>query len=180
MTWTERFRDAAFASNIPAGWGGGVAGYVNGGDPFHAWSSPDWHSWAGNRRLPIFVRSNPGSVTGATSDGFAALEDLWALRVPAGKYIALDLETAEDPAYVQQWTGILEHFGYLVIVYGSASSVFKNPAPRYWVAQYQGTGPYMYHEPGQHVIMTQYQNGQQYDSSTCAAWQYFDSHRWWT
>lgn len=184
MAWIERFRDSAYSANIPADWGGGVAGYLSGGDPYHVWNAADWARFPRNRKLPIFVRSNPGNASGAMADAQAAMAALYYHGVPSGKYVALDVETAKDPGYVDNWCSIMQHFRCLPIAYGSASTLFANPAPRYWVADYRGTGPFMHAEPGHHVIMTQYASpatgsGGQWDSSTCAPWQYFDSGRWW-
>lgn len=182
--WHERFRDAANPADIPLGWAGGVAGYINGGDPFHPWDAGNWLEFRGLRKLPIFVRSDPVGRSEAETDAFQALRGLYDLGVPRGRYVALDSETAQDPAYVTRWLTVIGHFGYLGIDYGSASTVFKNDSPRYWVADYRGTGPFMYDQPGVHIIMTQYASpstgsGGQWDSSTCEPWQYFESGRWW-
>lgn len=182
--WHEHFRDSAFAVNIPQEWQGGVAGYVSGGDQFHSWSIQEWRRFPRNRKLPIFVRSNPGNKSGALADARNTLNDLTILGVPRHKYVALDVETAKDSEYVEEWCTILEQYRYLPIAYGSASRLFANPAPRYWAASYVDTGPYMVAEAGKHVIMTQYADpehgsGGQWDSSTCAPWQYNDSGRWW-
>lgn len=180
MTWHEHFRDAAFATNIPTSWTNGVAGYVNGGDAFHPWAKADWQRFPKNRKLPIFVQSFPNGPTEGEANALTFLKDLFDLGVPRGKYIAVDVETAKDPAYVTECTNVLEWAGFYPILYGSASTVFDNIAPRYWVADYAGIGPFMYNGPaGSYVMMTQYQEGKLYDSSTVRWIKYLPTGRWW-
>ena len=64
----------------------------------------------------------------AVADAFAALERLYALRVPRGVTVALDLETAVDGGYVRTFHWVMRWAGFYVWVYGSASTVFGNPA----------------------------------------------------
>lgn len=186
MAWRERFRDSAYASNIPLNWTGGVAGYINGGDPFHVWSKGDWARFPKQRKLPILVQSYPSGAAEGESNAFQALHDLYNLGVPKGVYIAIDYETAENAAYARAFDGVISWGGYIPLAYGSSSTVFNNPAKFYWVANYVSTGPFMYSpDPaGGRVIMTQYADpshgsGGQWDSSTCRWWQYFKSSRWW-
>jgi hypothetical protein len=119
--------DAEFSADIPAEPSdSAIAGYMPGGDPAHPWATkPDWSKFKGRRKLPIFVRSNPGQ-SNAEDDAFKALRDLWELGA-SHCLVALDIETANDAAYVTEWGAILRHFGYRVLVYGSAGNVFKLP-----------------------------------------------------
>ncbi len=162
MTDHEAMRDAAFASNIPADWTGAVAGYYGGPDAYHVWSRADWLRFTGNQKLPIWVGGRDG-----TGEAFAALHALWLLGVPSGVWTCLDMETRTDRTYVAAFGGVLRWAGFRVWVYGSASSVFGNPAlDGYWVADYAGTGPFMYSKPGVEIRATQYASGAQFDSST--------------
>jgi hypothetical protein len=146
-----------------------VAGYI-GGDTPHVWTEAEWRRFAKLRKLPIWVRSNPAQVH-AEADSFAALERLYELKVPRGVTIALDLETSVDAGYVRTFHRVMRWAGFFVWVYGSASTVFRNPqCDGYWVADYAGKGPFMY----QHKMVkaTQYENGTHYDSSLVKHWQY--------
>ena len=156
-------------SSAPPGYRA-VAGYL-GGDTPHIWTDAEWKRFGSLRKLPIWVRSDPGAVN-AEADAFAALEGLYGLRVSRGTTIALDLETAVDSGYVNTFHGVMRWAGFYVWVYGSASTVFGNPeADGYWVADYAGRGPFMY--PHKMVKATQYVNGTNYDSSLVKFWQYY-------
>jgi hypothetical protein len=176
MNWTEHIRDAAFAGNIDtADWHRAVAGYYGGPGAFHVWSKADWDRFPRHRKLPIWVAAQ-GDKNG-TEDGKAAVEALRALKVPPRAYTALDLETMVDKTYVEHFGDVLADAGYKTWVYGSASSVFQNPVlDGFWVASYMGIGPFMVsHE---HVRATQYQPGEQFDSSTVHRWTY-ELGTWW-
>ena len=181
MTWHERMRDSAVASNIPSSWRGIVAGYLAGGDPYHAWTRTDWQRFTGQPKLPIFVRSNP-IMAEATVDAIEALHSLYQVGAPRGCLTALDLETAVSPAYVTSYGAVLHWAGFLVWTYGSASTVFRNPPlDGRWVADYRGTGPYMLPDPS--VRSVQYADpahgsGGQWDSSTVRWWQQVHAP-WW-
>jgi hypothetical protein len=156
-------RDAEFASNIDLSWADSdfnhiIGGYVRRppGDPAHGWTPAEWGMFPKNKKLPIVVQSNPGNVAGAQTDAFEALQDLYALGVPTGVQVALDLETAVDPTYVQEFGKILKWAGFHVHPYGSTSSIFKNPPLQgYWVASPAANGqPFEYNHPD--VVATQY------------------------
>jgi hypothetical protein len=83
----------------------------------------------------------------------------------------MDLETAADAGYVHKFHSVMRWAGFYAWVYGSVSTVFKNPAADgYWVADWAGIGPFMYRH--QMVKATQYTNGTQYGSSLVKRWQY--------
>ena len=179
----ELMRDAAYATNIPRPWHDAVAGYLNSrpeGDPAHPWSAEDWRIFHGNRKLPIFVQSHPVTHM-AEADAFAALKALYDIGAPAGIRTAIDLETAVDAEYVHRYGRVMHWAGYRVWVYGSASSVFGNPAlDGYWVADYTGTGPFLYDHAN--VRATQYTNNppaNRYDSSAVREWVYAEVAHWW-
>ena len=146
-----------------------VAGYI-GGDTPHVWTDAEWQRFGNLHKLPIWVRSNPASVN-AEADAFGALERLYQLSVPRGITVALDLEAAVDPSYVNKFQSVMNWAGLYAWVYGSAATVFNNPpADGYWVADWAGRGPFMYQH---HMVKaTQYATGAQYDSSLVLHWQY--------
>lgn len=118
--------DAAFAKNIPSTPGdAAVAFYQNGGDPFHPWPTVDIEKFPHRRKLPVFVRSDPQTAV-AEDDAFRALRDLYGLNA-FRCFIALDIETAKDAAYVAKWGRITEHYGYRPLVYGSEGNIFALP-----------------------------------------------------
>jgi hypothetical protein len=100
------------------------AGYI-GGDAAHVWTSADWAVWGTRYRVPIWVRSNPSTVD-PTTDANACVAALTALGAPAP---------------------------YLVLPYGSTSTLFQNPqCDGYWPAV---PGPaQLYSAPG--IVATQY------------------------
>jgi hypothetical protein len=120
--------DAAFAAKIPTDPKDAVvAFYLNGGDPLHPWPTTDVAKFAGRRKLPIFVRSDPANASEAEADFFLALRQLYDFQ--AFKcLIALDIETAVDIPYVTEWGDVASHFEYRTLVYGSTGNLFKLPA----------------------------------------------------
>jgi hypothetical protein len=169
----EAMRDAAFAPNIPADWPGAVGGYYGGARAYNMWSVADWRRFPRNRKLPIWVKGSSG-----TNDGHQALASLRYLGVTPGAWTALDMETAVSSRYVVEFGAIVRR-EYRVWVYGSASTVFGNPAlDGFWVADYAGRGPFMYDRPGAEVRATQYATGPLWDSSTVKTYTY-DQGIWW-
>lgn len=187
MALHELMRDAAYAKNIPRPWHGAAAGYLNtgkAGDAFHPWTAADWAGWKDNRKLPIFVQSHPSNDEAhGRDDAWAALGALYRLGVPAGKHLrtALDLETAQAPAYVRGYGQVMHWAQFWVWVYGSAATVFGNPPlDGYWVANYVRTGPFMFDHPD--VRATQYTDNppaDAYDSSTVKEYVHNDRAHWW-
>lgn len=172
----ELMRDASNPGGIPVNWTGAVAGYI-GGDTPHVWTNAEWQKFRGQRKLPIFVRSDPG-LADPEADAFDALRRLYQLGVPLGSRTALDLEMAQNPSYVNRYAAVMHFYQFHVWPYGSAGFVFANPpADGYWVADYTGSGPFMYPHPD--VRATQYANGQNFDSSTVKDWVYADLTHWW-
>lgn len=97
-----------------------------GGDTPHVWTAAEIAEQPEQYRLPVYVRSDPSND--AASDAAAMLAWLRANEVPTGVATVLDLETAVDPAYVNAYAAALHEGGYLVLPYGSKSTLFKNPA----------------------------------------------------
>lgn len=163
MGYSEAMRDSEFAKNIPADWGGIVAGYFGGPNAAHVWAKEtEWGRFPKNKKLPIWV----GGTDGYGEAG-QAIESLYWLGVPNGVYVALDMETRVDRLYVENFVGCMQYAGFKVFVYGSASTVFGNPAGNgYWVADYAGVGPFMHTG----ARLTQYASGSLWDSSTVKPW----------
>lgn len=174
VAYSERLRDAAYARNIDPAWTGGVAGYYGGPRALNMWTVADWQRFGASRKLPVWVAGLNGAQEGAT-----AVQSLRFLGVPRGVWTAVDMETRTDRTYVTGFGGVLASAGYKVWVYGSASTVFGNPAlDGYWVADYAGTGPFMYDMPGVEIRATQYASGPLYDSSAVKEYTYGHAP-WW-
>lgn len=173
--WTERLRDAAFPADIPPNWPNGIGGYLPAPRAYNAWTPQDWARFTLNRKLPIWVAGLNGE-----DEAQAAINALRTMGVPAGVYTAVDMEIRVDKTYVTAYGNKMHDAGYKVWVYGSASTVFGNPAlDGYWVADYAGIGPFMYvGKPGVEIRATQYQSGKLFDSSTVKDYTY-DDGKWW-
>jgi hypothetical protein len=172
-TYTEMLRDAAYARNIDPGWPA-VAGYYGGPRALNMWTVADWDRFKGHRKLPVWVAGLNGSQEAVT-----AVRSLEFLGVPRGVWTVVDMETRADRTYVTAFGAGVQAAGYKVWVYGSASTVFGNPAlDGYWVADYAGIGPFMYDKPGMEIRATQYASGTQFDSSTVKAYTY-NQAPWW-
>lgn len=159
--------DAAFADNLRGTNFDAVAGYLDAPNATHPWSKNDW-ALAPGPKLPIWV-ANFGQKNGR-NDAEKALAQLDALGVKEHKthYVALDMEMSKDKTYCTAFGTILQHHGFRVLVYGSASTVFINPQLNgYWVAEYIFT-PFMHSHPG--TRMTQWTDGDKYDQSTVKPW----------
>lgn len=169
MAWRERLRDASNPSTIPTSWKGAVAGYLPSPHTPHTWTAKEWHRFRTHRKLPIYVASVAvGATPHPRDEAFHVLRALWDHGVPHGAAVVLDMETAVHASFVNQFAEILHWGNYVTWVYGSASTVFKNPhAGGYWVAQYTGK-PFMHN--GSNVRATQYASGKNYDSSTVKPW----------
>jgi hypothetical protein len=128
-------------------------------------------------KLPIWVRSNPASAAEGAAEGQAAVAAMQALGVPPairrvkrtwywpfrrvevvtpGNAVALDLETAVNPAYVEAFNAAVKAAGYVTWVYGSGDFVVQNPAcAGYWCADYTQV---QHHYPAADERATQYAN----------------------
>lgn len=127
-----RMEDAAYAEDIEGALIG--AGYYGGPGAYHVWPDGDW-GLLPNYRLPIWVPSR-GNKNG-TDDGKAAVQALRQLGVPEAAYTAVDMEVMVDRTYVEAFWAVLRAAGYRLWVYGSRSTVFRNPQCNgWWVADY--------------------------------------------
>lgn len=139
----------------------GVAFYI-GGDTPHVWIVAEIDAAPARYRLPTWVRSDPAGHSGS-ADAAAAAEQLAAIGAPRGCVVALDTETAVDPVYVSAFFVRLMRAGYVLLDYGSQSSLFANHVPHggyYWGADWTGTEHVDQGDEG-----TQYQSGPDYDLS---------------
>jgi len=117
-----------------------VCAFYIGGDTPHVWSDEEIAATSERWRLPIYVCDNPGSRNGA-ADGAEAVAWLRAHHVPAGSTVALDYEMAINGTYVTAFDKTVTAAGWRVVLYGSLSTVTRNPRPSagYWTASWTGT-----------------------------------------
>lgn len=149
-----------------------TGGYIGGATP-HIWTSEEWDTKARAKRLPIYVPTY--FRTGVLTPGTDAIECVNALRplaVPKGATVGLDFETLIAPSYVESFNAVLTGAGYKVLLYGSSSTVFKNPKPSggYWVATREGNPDFPGYGklfPGS--VATQYSSGLAYDADIFSA-----------
>lgn len=153
------FYDAAYPPPHPPVTDG-VCIYI-GGDTPHVWTMDEIRAQTARYRLPVFVRSNPGTTQAdACGDAAAAIAQLHAIGAPRGCLVAWDTETAADPGYMAAIWALLKLDGYQVLDYGSQSRVFGNTIPDgyYWGADWTGE---------KHLaagdVMTQYASFTSYD-----------------
>lgn len=136
-----KMHDSSIPPSKPLAGFSACAGYI-GGDTPHTWTRAEWARFKGFPKLPIYVNDGIG---GQRSDGERdanqALIRLYDIGCPPGHAVAYDIEARIVPKRVQAFTDMLTFFGYAVWLYGSASTVFKNPAQNYWVAHYGLTNP---------------------------------------
>jgi hypothetical protein len=138
-----------------------VTGFYIGGDTPHIWTTREVNAITTTYRLPIWVRSNPGSYNGILEANSAVA---WLLQhgVPKGCALALDFETAVDNDYVHLFDTVTGDAGYKTVLYGSLSTIEQNPTPRggFWVADWNNKDVLV---PGS--VATQYESFSDYDLS---------------
>ncbi len=101
--------------------------FYAGGDTPHVWTMDEIAAQPARWRLPIFVRSDPWSKMGPV-DAKIMLDSLTRIGCPSGVTTVLDLETAVTRQYVLGYGAGMHAAGFLVIVYGSRTTVMSNPA----------------------------------------------------
>jgi hypothetical protein len=166
--------DAAYIpSTLPAGYAGV---YVGGSSAFRVATDADLARVARCLVLPIWVPTpqldNPRQVA------FQAAERLEQLGIPryARPYRALmvDLETWDDPLWLEAFAARFISQGYDTIPYGSPGSVFRQPQRLGYAVASPTGNPHMYQHPG--VIITQYAwdltapGGTLYDADLAVMW----------
>lgn len=155
------------SSEPPPVWPQGLDGWAFyiGGDTPHIWAKTEVDEIPYRYRLPIYTRSDPANAN-AADDVAAAIDQLDAIGAPKGTLVALDSETSADPNYVAQFYYGLRSAGYVLIDYGSQSSVFgnMNPDGYYWGANWTNVP---------HLLptdeMTQWESRDTYDESSASA-----------
>ena len=156
--------DAAFPQNIPPGFPI-AAGYFGGPNAYNVWSPEDWDRFPG-RKLPIWVAGYDGA-----GEGKAAVEALRALGVPAGCIVVVDMETRVDRTYVDAFGAELQGAGYFVWVYGSASTVDRNPPLNgYWIADYSVNPVPIIQQVGVRAVQWAADLAPGYDASLVKQW----------
>lgn len=99
-----------------------------GGDTPHVWTDAELieQEHLSTYGLPCFVRSNPPGP-GVAPDLHDCLRWLYNHNVPRGSSVLLDLETAIARSYVLPFGYGLNQAGYKCLVYGSRSTLYRNP-----------------------------------------------------
>lgn len=103
-----------------------VVAFYGGGDTPHVWTLAQINAQTARYRLPIFVRSNPYQAS-ALTDAQNFMAWLRSIGCPSGVATVLDLETAVAAAYVSAFASQMHAAGYLVLPYGSSSTLYRNP-----------------------------------------------------
>jgi hypothetical protein len=142
-----------------------VFGYL-GGDTPHVWTPAEWAAQKARYRVGIWTRSNPVGAAQGKSEGEAAVAAWRALGAPAGTLLVLDYETAINSAYLAAFDTAAVAGGCKVAVYGSTSTVYRNPKPSggYFPADITNT-PHLV--PG--TLITQYEFESGWDDDEVAA-----------
>jgi hypothetical protein len=142
-----------------------VFGYL-GGDTPHVWTPAEWAAQKARYRVGIWTRSNPVGAAQGKSEGEAAVAAWRALGAPAGTLLVLDYETAINSAYLTAFDDAAVAGGCKVAVYGSTSTVYRNPKPSggYFPADITNT-PHLV--PG--TLITQYEFESGWDDDEVAA-----------
>lgn len=170
MTQWDIGHDAAYPANL-RGSTGVILGYLVAPNALNGWTATEWGWFEANYKIPIWVGGMAGEA-----EGWGCLQQLYALGVPSGKGIILDLETRIDKTYVNAFGSVLQWAGFKVWPYGSASTLFQNPQLNgYAVADPTGV-PHMYPHPG--VRITQYAFNGSTDSDAVKDWLIQDAEVW--
>jgi hypothetical protein len=105
----------------------------------HVWTPGEIAQYSYSLKLPAYVPSwfHTGEWN-VQADAEECLNELRLLGAPMGCTCALDFETEVNASYVETFNNLLLIAGYKTLIYGSQSSLFKNPKPSagYWVANY--------------------------------------------
>lgn len=125
--------DSAYPpKTYPPSWNGqpivGWGFYIGGNTP-HVWTAAEVAELKSRYRylLPIYTCSNPANRD-AVVDAHAAVTALQSFGL-RGCLVQLDYETAVDSAYESEFGAVLAAAGYVLELYGSATSVAKNLRP---------------------------------------------------
>lgn len=133
----------------------GVGFYIGGNTP-HVWNIEELQRIKVRYRLPIFTRSISGDPI---ADVHIARTWLNYIKAPSGIAVAWDAETRVDPIYFNEVKALMHD--YYIIVYGSLSTVTKNPAP-WWIADWDGIAAIDSDDPAG-TVAVQWGGGPGYD-----------------
>jgi hypothetical protein len=159
--------DASSPPAVPPAGFDAAAGYL-GGDTPHIWTVDEWRRLDRLPKLPIWVRSDPGTPAQGESDALIALHRLYQIGAPRGITVALDLEEAVDPPFTERFGSVMHWAGFYVWPYGSRDFIFRNPPlDGYWVADFTGTPHFA---AGANVRATQWEAGPVLDRSVVKWW----------
>lgn len=111
----------------------------------HVWTPDEIAKFTYPIKLPIYVPSyfHTGNLD-APTDFVDCLKSLQRVGAPKGSAVAIDFETLINAYYVTTMNDLLRKEGYGVLLYGSTSTVFKNPVTfsGYWAATRAGNSDY--------------------------------------
>lgn len=181
MTW-YKFADRASPplTEVPSGYDG-IGGYIGGDKAVNIWPNAAWHIGAfdGKPKMPYYVPDEAvGISSNPTKDAFDLIQRAYRLGIPKGKVLILDMETFAYPKYVTNFWNVVRWAGYRLWVYGSRSTVFRNPAcDGYAVADYTSEPHLLVPPAGSTGVVraVQYANaaelGRSWDASVVKYWQ---------
>jgi hypothetical protein len=153
MTLYHMF-DAAFPP--PTAYPGtqAAAGYIGGNTP-HIWTLEEWLRFRHMRQLPIWVADLGADPAASGRFAAQAARGLgWKPFAAVRRAIVADMETSADGSWVNHFAEAVAAHGFVTWVYGSLSSVLRDPArDGYWVASWDGVPDV---EPIPHVVAHQY------------------------
>ena len=161
--------DIADPANFTApAWADTVQGYIGERVPIktptpHIWTVMDWQRFGKRKKYPMFVGTPAVGASGnPLVEAFECMESLYSIGCAPGHVVGLDMEMAINPGYVNKFYDVLHTFGYFVWVYGSASTIYKNPqCDGYDVADWTGQQHFATPPANSAVRATQYANGTQ-------------------
>jgi hypothetical protein len=160
---THKVLDAAFPpQTLPPGVQA-VAGYV-GGRATHTWTLAEWLRFAHVPQFPIWVPDtdhSPALEAAAAVD--AILHRGWAPRMPQPGTRALiwDMETTVAASWCQAAQTVAANNGFILVGYGSESTIFKNGLTANISAEWNSVPEVM---PGEHGH--QYQANVRWEGTT--------------
>lgn len=149
-------------------------------DTPHIWSTPEWNHYAvpnpDLRLLPMYVHNYAdGQPEVDAANAVAAAAELgWSpgLKGEAERIIVIDAETLIDYEYFRAMGETMQRAGFRPVIYGSASTVFRNPRfGGYFIADWNGTHPPTALNAG--VLGRQWKPGPPWDLSVFSQDMYF-------
>jgi hypothetical protein len=134
-----------------------VLGYIGGARASRAWDLAEWDRFEHLRQFPAYVPDMGADPVGQATEAVALMRARGWRRTRA---LIADLETGANPEW---WAGFAVRvldLDQIPVAYGSASTVFRNKAMYYWVADWDDI-PQLDQEPNQapYVDATQYAAG---------------------